>query len=141
MHRADLAPAPADIVRRPWVASLGSERSAATPAPSWPADEVAALRRAVAADVPVLGLCFGGQALCLALGGRIERAEPPEIGTQFHPEATPAIVRRWAALAAEALPPGITAEELARQSDEMGGDDVRAQAFRLFDAWWALREG
>jgi len=63
------------------------------------------------------------------------------VGTQFHPEATPAIVRRWAALAAEALPPGITAEKLARQSDEMDGEAIRAQAFRRFDAWWALRAG
>ena len=33
-----------------------------------------ALRAAVAAGVPVLGLCFGGQALSLALGGGVDRA-------------------------------------------------------------------
>ena len=38
------------------------------------------LRAAVAEDIPVLGICFGGQALAAALGGRISVAEPPEVG-------------------------------------------------------------
>jgi GMP synthase-like glutamine amidotransferase len=189
VHRSDQSPPPGDLVRRPWIASLGSEQSASAPAPSWPADEIVALRRAVDAGVPVLGLCFGGQALSLALGGGIEAADPPEIGwvdvepadgmmtpgpwfqwhfeqltvprgavelgrtpagpaafrigphigTQFHPEATPQIARRWAELAGDAVP-WLDVDELLRQSDEVGGEAVRAQAFRLFDAWWALRE-
>lgn len=190
MHRSDQAPPPEDLVRRPWIASLGSELSATTPAPSWPADEIEAMRRAVDAGVPVLGLCFGGQALSLALGGRVEPADPPEIGwvpvepgdglvtagpwfqwhfeqltvppgaedlgrsaagpaafrigphlgTQFHPEATPAIACRWTALAGHTVP-WLDAGEVVRQSEEVGGDAVRAQAFRLFDAWWAMGAG
>lgn len=62
-----------------FVASLGSENSAAQP-DGWVAAEIAALRTAVAADVPVLGLCFGGQALSVALGGGIEVLATPEIG-------------------------------------------------------------
>jgi GMP synthase-like glutamine amidotransferase len=62
-----------------FVASLGSEHSAGE-TDGWVADEIAALRTAVTADVPVLGLCFGGQALSAALGGGIEVLDTPEIG-------------------------------------------------------------
>jgi len=47
---------------------------------SWVGDELNFLRRAHQADVPVLGICFGGQALATALGGMVVRAERPEIG-------------------------------------------------------------
>lgn len=62
-----------------FVASLGSECSAADTG-NWVPAEIEMLRRAVAADVPVLGLCFGGQALSIALGGGIDTLERPEIG-------------------------------------------------------------
>ena len=48
--------------------------------PYWIPAEVELLRAAVAEDIPVLGICFGGQALAAALGGRISVAEPPEVG-------------------------------------------------------------
>jgi GMP synthase (glutamine-hydrolysing) len=38
------------------------------------------LERAVEADVPVLGVCFGGQLLASVLGGQAFRAAEPEIG-------------------------------------------------------------
>jgi GMP synthase-like glutamine amidotransferase len=38
------------------------------------------LRAADAAAVPVLGICFGAQALCAALGGKVRPAMRPEIG-------------------------------------------------------------
>jgi GMP synthase-like glutamine amidotransferase len=63
-----------------FVASLGAEQSAKASDPPWIAEEVALLARAVDADVPVLGLCFGGQALSLALGGDVAAASPPQIG-------------------------------------------------------------
>ena len=47
---------------------------------SWVGDELDFLRRAHHAGVPVLGICFGGQALATALGGMVVRAERPEIG-------------------------------------------------------------
>lgn len=62
-----------------FVASLGSERSAAD-ADGWVPMEIAMLRDAIAAEVPVLGMCFGGQALSVALGGGIEVMDVPEIG-------------------------------------------------------------
>ncbi|WP_436775053.1 type 1 glutamine amidotransferase [Yinghuangia sp. YIM S09857] len=47
---------------------------------TWIDDELAMLRKALAADVPVLGICFGGQAMAAAFGGGVERAARPEIG-------------------------------------------------------------
>ena len=72
------------------VVSLGSDWSVywEDVAPSVAA-EAALLGVARRADVPVLGICFGGQMLSHALGGRVERAAEPEIGwfsVDFGPE-------------------------------------------------------
>jgi GMP synthase-like glutamine amidotransferase len=47
---------------------------------SWLTTEIAWLTEAMAADVPVLGICFGAQALATALGGETVRADRPEVG-------------------------------------------------------------
>jgi GMP synthase-like glutamine amidotransferase len=54
---------------------------------AWQAEDVPALRAerrllrdAVEADVPVLGICLGGQLLASALGGEVRAAPEPEIG-------------------------------------------------------------
>lgn len=62
------------------VVSLGSERSAYDDSLPWIAPEARLLRDAVAADIPVLGICFGSQILARALGGRAFRSEHGEIG-------------------------------------------------------------
>jgi GMP synthase-like glutamine amidotransferase len=46
----------------------------------WVEPELAFLRRGVDAGVPVLGICFGGQALAAALGGAVIKADEAEIG-------------------------------------------------------------
>jgi len=46
----------------------------------WISAELALLREAQRIGVPVLGICFGGQALAAALGGEISLAEPPAVG-------------------------------------------------------------
>jgi GMP synthase-like glutamine amidotransferase len=71
----DLDPSPLG-----WIASLGSAHSVNATDPEWIAVEVAFLRRAVQAGTPVLGLCWGGQALSAALGGVVEPAPVPEKG-------------------------------------------------------------
>ncbi|MGD9792627.1 MAG: type 1 glutamine amidotransferase [Acidimicrobiia bacterium] len=120
------------------------------------AAEVALVQRRMAADRPVLAICFGAQLACTALGGSVERAAEAEVGwrdvgsrhaaiepgpwmqwhydvcrlpdhvellaaneigpqafrrgrllaTQFHPEATSAVVQRWSS--------GSGGEELVR---------------------------
>jgi GMP synthase-like glutamine amidotransferase len=62
------------------VITLGSDCSVERSSHAWIADEVAFLRAAHDARVPILGLCFGGQALATALGGAVGRAAHPEIG-------------------------------------------------------------
>jgi GMP synthase-like glutamine amidotransferase len=65
-----------------------------SPDRAWIADELAWLRRADESGVPVLGICFGGQALAAALGGRVEAAPRKEIGWSvidtYDPEVIPA---------------------------------------------------
>lgn len=47
---------------------------------SWVEDEIAFARSAIAAGLPALGICFGGQLLAAALGGSVSLAPVPEIG-------------------------------------------------------------
>lgn len=72
-------PAPTDFdvivpMGAPW--SVYDDASIGT----WVHAELEFLRSAHDAGVPVLGICFGGQALVTALGGKVERAPGPEIG-------------------------------------------------------------
>jgi GMP synthase-like glutamine amidotransferase len=46
----------------------------------WIAGELDWLREADRRGVPVLGICFGAQALCVVAGGRVEKAPRMEIG-------------------------------------------------------------
>lgn len=62
------------------VASFGSGESAYDDGVSWVPAELDLLRRAAAAHVPVLGICFGAQMLARALGGTVHKAPRPEIG-------------------------------------------------------------
>jgi GMP synthase-like glutamine amidotransferase len=81
-----------DVVRAPeledWpdprsadaIVALGSDRSVHASTDPWIAEQLVFLRAAHAADVPVLGICFGGQALAAALGGTVSAAPRTEIG-------------------------------------------------------------
>jgi len=59
---------------------------------SWIAPELAMLRRAHDGGVPVLGICFGGQAMSVALGGGVTRASGWEIGWGEIATSDPALV-------------------------------------------------
>ncbi len=58
---------------------MGAVSSVNDPDP-WIAEELAWLRAADTAGLPVLGICFGAQALCAALGGRVEAMAGKEVG-------------------------------------------------------------
>ena len=71
VHDSSDAPPDFDPREFAFIASLGSARSANDTEVEWVATEIALLRTAVDADVPVLGLCWGGQALAAALDGTV----------------------------------------------------------------------
>ena len=73
------------------VVVLGAISSVNDPDP-WIAAELAWLRAAEAAGVPVLGICFGAQALCAALGGRVEAMARKEIGWTLVDSLDPALI-------------------------------------------------
>jgi GMP synthase-like glutamine amidotransferase len=70
----DLDPRDYDLI-----VSLGSEFGAYQDDLEWIAHEMDLLREAAEADVPILGVCFGGQLLARVLGGEVFRSEE-EIG-------------------------------------------------------------
>lgn len=81
-HRPDVAADFPDPTRYDLVVPMGAPWSVYDEAAigSWLRGEVEFLRRAHAAGVPVLGICFGGQALAVALGGQVRRCVGVELG-------------------------------------------------------------
>lgn len=83
------------IDRAPWVVPLGSRHSTTAGEPTWIPAEIELLRAAIRDEVPVLGICFGSQALALALGGEVRPAPILEAGWDDRIE-----------ILAEEIPPG-----------------------------------
>ncbi len=70
-----------DPLRYDAVVPMGAPWSVTSPhIAGWVTAELDLLRRAHAGGVPVLGICFGGQALAAALGGAVTRSPRVEIG-------------------------------------------------------------
>ena len=104
---------------------LGAVSSVNDPDP-WIAAELAWLRAADQAGVPVLGICFGAQALCAAFGGRIEAMGRREIGwtTVDSPDHDLVPAGPWLEFHDDRCLPPAAATVLAR-------NDVAVQAFRI----------
>jgi len=62
------------------VVALGSDHSVHASPDPWIAQELEYLGAAHEAGVPVLGICFGAQALASVLGGAVSRAARTEVG-------------------------------------------------------------
>ena len=107
------------------VVVLGADSSVNDPEP-WIAAELAWLRAADQAGVPMLGICFGAQALCAALGGRVEAMDRKEIGwtlvDSFDHDVIP--VGPWLEFHGDRCLLPATATVLAR-------NDTGVQAFRI----------
>lgn len=90
----------------------------------WIDEEIATVGKAVEADVPVLGICFGGQVLAAALGGEVRTARRMELGwvdiESDDPERVPA--GPWLAWHEDVLSVPPSADEIAR-------NDCGPQAF------------
>ncbi len=78
--RIDLEDPQADPDRFDLIVSLGSEFAAYDDSHEFVKREARLMRRAVDTDVPILGLCFGGQMLARVLGGEVYRGTRSEIG-------------------------------------------------------------
>jgi GMP synthase-like glutamine amidotransferase len=106
------------------VVSLGSEFAAFDDTKPFVPREAALMRRAVETEVPVLGLCFGGQMLARVLGAEVYRSSDSEIGwlpvRSTDPEMVPEGPWFQWHFDVFALPPGATL---------MAETDVGPQAF------------
>ena len=77
VDRGEPLPDPQDV---DFAVALGSSASVADGGAAWIGEEIDWLRAADSAEVPVLGLCFGAQALAAALGARVYRLPKAETG-------------------------------------------------------------
>ena len=122
-YRGEPVPDPSDYA---FVASLGSPYGPNDRHEPSVVDELGLIGDAVEKEVPVLGLCFGGEVLSVVLGGSVEHAPVPELGWREietdDPEAIPS--GPWLEWHYERFttPPG--AVEVARTADAV-------QAFRM----------
>ena len=106
---------------------LGSEWSVHAPVDSAAlAAEVALVRDAVGARLPVLAICYGAQVVSAALGGAVSPAPVPEIGVVHVESDDPALVPEgpWTSFHVDGLTPPPHAEVVAR-------NDCGVQAFVL----------
>lgn len=117
----DPAPDPRELCA---LVTLGSSRSAYAPEPAWIPRHLDYLRDALASQTPVIGICFGAQALALAAGGSVARAPQPEIGWVRPQTAEPALAGPWLAWHLDAITAPAGATVLART-------DGALQAFRV----------
>ena len=122
--RIDVHDREVDPTRYDLIVSLGSEFAAFDDTKPFVPREASLLRRAVGAEVPVLGLCFGGQMLARVLGGEVYRSSDSEIGWLRVKSTDPEMVPEgpWFQWHFDtfALPPGATL---------MAETDVGPQAF------------
>jgi GMP synthase-like glutamine amidotransferase len=117
-----------DVAGLAHIVMLGSTSSVyeAGEARAWIDEDLSWLRRADAAGVPVLGICFGAQLLAAAFGGAVEPAGGEEIGWVTIDSADPELIPPgpWMEFHHDRCLPPPEATVLARNA-------LGVQAFRL----------
>lgn len=106
---------------------LGATPSVFDRSVAWIAGELDWIRQADAAGVPLLGVCFGAQAIAAALGGRVSAAPSPEIGwidVRHCNGDAPFAAGPWMAWHRDVIQPPPAARRMAE-------NDVGVQAFEL----------
>ena len=105
--------------------SLGASDAAYDDAVPWLADELTFLDRLLGAQVPVLGICFGAQALARVLGARVFRLDRPEIGWVRTASPLPAMPEGpWLSWHYDAF-------DLPAGAAELAANEVSVQGFSL----------
>jgi GMP synthase-like glutamine amidotransferase len=118
-------PLPANISGYAAAVSLGSGTAAYDDSVPWLAAELSFLDRLLAAEVPVLGICFGAQALARVLGARVYRMAGPEIGWVRVTSRCPALPEGpWLSWHYDAF-------DLPSGAAELGSNEVSLQGFSL----------
>jgi GMP synthase (glutamine-hydrolysing) len=81
VDRGDPVPVPAEVADMAGVVAMGGPMGVHdVEAHPWLAHERDLMAAAVAAELPVLGVCLGAQQLAVALGGEVTTGPEPEIG-------------------------------------------------------------
>jgi GMP synthase-like glutamine amidotransferase len=115
--REDGLPRLADAGPADLLLLLGSEWSVHAPVDAAAlAAEVALVRDAVEARLPVLAICYGAQVVSAALGGAVAPAPAPEIGVVHVRSGDPTLVPEgpWTSFHVDGLTPPPAAEVVAR---------------------------
>ena len=96
---------------------------------SWIHDELEFLRRADTEGVPVFGVCFGAQALAAAHGGRVVKADRPQVGWHHLTTSIGAVIPsgRWMQWHYDRFEPPTD----ERGVEVLATDDIGVQAFAL----------
>jgi GMP synthase (glutamine-hydrolysing) len=108
----------------------------------WIAEEEALLRELLAREVPLLGLCLGGQLLAAAAGAEPRRAARPEIGwhrVEVTPEGADDPLLGPLAPNFEAFQWHSYEFPLPAEAVPLAGSEVCLQAARLGERAWALQ--